>query len=156
MLAIAPFTALHHLYFYHSYQGLASWEYGTVTAAIQVALFAAVYRYSVRQDLENDQLRNAIVMAFVLIRSLVRVHGPIQCLALPLTCTCGIYCCRRVGVASSPCSLTCFIALSGGEPFEFMDWGHVGRTGDQYSRESSSIWCRGWNYGRFIETRMGL
>lgn len=95
---VAPFLAVHHFWFDPQYQSLAAWEWDTLTAVVQGALYAATYRYAIREEIvqknnttnnTNNQdlhhtIQNTVLAAFVLVRSLVRVHVPLQCLAAPL------------------------------------------------------------------------
>ena len=87
VFAIFPFTALHHFLVFPSYEGLAQWEWDTVTAAIQGAGFALVYRYALREDLELDRVSAGVLATFVLLRTLVGVRVSMECTALPLQCT---------------------------------------------------------------------
>lgn len=64
---------------------VAQWEFDTDTAAVSAGLFAIVYRYCIRQD-DNSQLNQGVVGAFVLVRTLSRVHIPTYCIAIPLRC----------------------------------------------------------------------
>jgi hypothetical protein len=107
VVAVAPFTSLHHFYFYPypDYTGLAQWEWDTVTAAIQGAVYSAVYRYSLREDVDEDKIRDGVFTAFVLVRTLVRLQVPSYCAALPLQC---------------------------GEPLEYLDWSMIGELAMSY------------------------
>ena len=77
--AVTPITLLHHFYFYPSYESLAQWEYDTGAALVQGAVFAAVYRYAIREDWDEEKLGKAVFMAFFLVRSLVGIHVPMSC-----------------------------------------------------------------------------
>ena len=96
--AVTPVTLLHHFYFYPSYESLAQWEFDTVVALIQGAVFAAVYRYAIREDWNEEKLGKAVFTAFFLVRSLVGIKVPMSCstpflfckleFAFGVSCTC--------------------------------------------------------------------
>lgn len=65
---------------------LAQFEFDTDMAAIMGGLFAIVYRYCLRQDTDNPQLKQGVIAAFALTRTLGKIHVPDYCAALPLQC----------------------------------------------------------------------
>jgi hypothetical protein len=65
--------------------GLAQWEYDTDMAAVTGGLFAVVYRYCIRED-TNPQLKQGLLGAMILIRTLPQIHIPEYCQAVPLNC----------------------------------------------------------------------
>ena len=67
-------------------QGLtAEWEFRTDMLAVCLGLFGIVYRYAVRSD-PNPQLKQGVVGAFALTRTLNLIEIPDSCGALPLNC----------------------------------------------------------------------
>jgi hypothetical protein len=81
-LATAPVA------FYHYAGNIAQFELTTDMAALQGALFAIVYRYAIRADV-NPMLNQGVLGAFVLVRTLPTIHTSPQCSALPLNCKFG-------------------------------------------------------------------
>lgn len=66
---------------------LQQWEFDVDGAAISGGLFAIVYRYCIRNDIDNPQLAQGVIGAFVITRTLGRFHVPTEaCDALPLYC----------------------------------------------------------------------
>ena len=86
LTAAAPLIAIHYLFVDHSYQSLGQWEWDTVTAALMGAAYSTVFRYSMRQDVQDSKLSFNVFAAFVVVRSLGRVTIPYECSALPLQC----------------------------------------------------------------------
>jgi hypothetical protein len=86
-IALAPVSLLHDgLLGGDAVQnGLAQWEFDTDMGSLECALFAIVYRYCIRQDL-NPQLNQGVLGAFVLIRTLSKIQVPAYCTAAPLDC----------------------------------------------------------------------
>ena len=67
-------------------QGLtAEWEFRTDMLAVCLGLFGVVYRYAVRSD-PNPNLKQGVVGAFALTRTLNLIEIPDSCAALPLNC----------------------------------------------------------------------
>ncbi|CAB9528619.1 expressed unknown protein [Seminavis robusta] len=66
-------------------KSLAQWEFDTDAGALEAALFAIVYRYCIRED-TNPQLKDGVVGAFVLTRTLTRIELPSYCSAVPVDC----------------------------------------------------------------------
>jgi len=88
-VASTPFIFLHDVLFPvdSSYtSGFSSWEFDTDMGSLQAALFAIVYRYCVREEDDNEMLNMGVVGAFVVVRTLSRVHVPSYCTAAPLDC----------------------------------------------------------------------
>lgn len=87
-LALAPVALVHDVFFLAPHvttSGLAQWEFDNDMASLVSALFAIVYRYCIRQD-ENEQLKQGVVGAFVLTRTLSRIVVPPYCTAIVLNC----------------------------------------------------------------------
>ena len=63
----------------------AGWEFNTDALAVTLALFGVVYRYATRKD-GNVQLKQGVVGAFTLTRTLNMVSLPETCTPLPLNC----------------------------------------------------------------------
>jgi len=63
----------------------ADWEFNTDMLAATLGLFGLVYRYAVRRD-GNEQLKQGVVGAFLLTRTLNLIHVPAYCTAIPLDC----------------------------------------------------------------------
>ena len=61
------------------------WEFEHDALALMLALFGVVYRYAVRSD-NNDMLKQGVVGAFALTRSLSAIELGDQCSAMPLKC----------------------------------------------------------------------
>jgi hypothetical protein len=78
-LAFAPLDLIRHG------GAMQQWEFDTDGAALESALFAVVYRYCTRED-ENPQLKQGVVGAFVIVRSLAQVRVPDSCEVFPLRC----------------------------------------------------------------------
>ena len=66
--------------------GLAQFEFDNDAAALMAGLFALVYRYCLRLDGDREQLKEGVVTAFVLTRTLSRITVAPTCQALPLSC----------------------------------------------------------------------
>ena len=64
---------------------IAQFEFDVDQISIMGALFGLVYRYAVRQD-GNPQLRQGVVGAFTITRSVATVRVSSECLAVPLRC----------------------------------------------------------------------
>jgi hypothetical protein len=83
-IALAPVALLHDCAW--NGKSIAQWEFDTDTGALEAALFAIVYRYCIRQD-TNPQLKDGVVGAFVLTRSLSRMEDlPSYCSSVPVDC----------------------------------------------------------------------
>lgn len=82
-IALAPVSLVKDLAL--SDQSLAQWEFDTDTGSLEAALFAIVYRYCIRED-TNPQLKQGVVGAFLLTRTLARIQIPSYCSAAPLNC----------------------------------------------------------------------
>jgi hypothetical protein len=72
------------------YDGLAGeswaqWEFDTDMGALEAGLFAIVYRYCIREDI-NPQLNDGVKGAFILVRALTLIKVPGYCTAAPLDC----------------------------------------------------------------------
>ena len=76
--ATAPSLLLH-------LDNIGQFEFNIDQIAIMSALFAVVYRYAVRAD-GNPQLKQGVVAAFVVTRTLGAVRVPSYCPAVPLQC----------------------------------------------------------------------
>jgi len=85
-VAVTPVFLLHHFYFFPAYESIAQWEFDTLVAFIQGAVFAAVYRYAIRDDWDEEKLGRAVFTAFFLVRSLVGINVPMSCSAPFLFC----------------------------------------------------------------------
>lgn len=84
--AVAPFGFIHNVLFDDgSSVGMAQFEFDTDMGSLEAALFALVYRYAVREDV-NPQLQQGVIGAFVLVRTLSRIHVSSTCAAVPLRC----------------------------------------------------------------------
>ena len=81
VLAVTPVLALRAFYFQEpTYEALAQLEWDTGVALVQGAVFAAVYRYALRDDgLDEIKLQNGVFNAFFLVRTLVGVRVPMSC-----------------------------------------------------------------------------
>lgn len=79
--------------------GLAQFEFDNDSAAVLAGLFSIVYRYCIRMD-NRDQLKQGVVGAFVLTRTLSRIVVPSSCTAFPLSC---------------------------GEPLDYLNWNMIGQ-----------------------------
>ena len=64
---------------------IAQFEFDVDQISIAGALFGLVYRYAVRRD-NNPQLRQGVVGAFAITRSVATVRVSSECLAVPLRC----------------------------------------------------------------------
>jgi hypothetical protein len=85
-IAVAPFGFIHNVLFNDgSGAGVAQFEFDTDMGSLEAALFALVYRYAVREDV-NPQLQQGVIGAFVLVRTLSRIHVSSTCAAVPLRC----------------------------------------------------------------------
>mmetsp|Transcript_8307 Transcript_8307/g.14894 ORF Transcript_8307/g.14894 Transcript_8307/m.14894 type:complete len:256 (-) Transcript_8307:34-801(-) len=62
------------------------WEFQLDVLALQVLLFALVYRYAVREGDDNPMQRLGIIAAFVIPRAFFMVELPQECLPGPITC----------------------------------------------------------------------
>ena len=61
------------------------WEFNTDMLAVSLAVFGLTYRYAIRED-DNNNLKDGVVTAFVLTRTLANIHVPETCSSLPLDC----------------------------------------------------------------------
>jgi hypothetical protein len=61
------------------------WEFNTDMLALSLALFGITYRYAIRTD-DNNNLKDGVVLAFVVTRTLSMIHVPDTCSSLPLDC----------------------------------------------------------------------
>eukprot|EP00467_Chlorarachnion_reptans_P014379 CAMPEP_0114492288 /NCGR_PEP_ID=MMETSP0109-20121206/3471_1 /TAXON_ID=29199 /ORGANISM="Chlorarachnion reptans, Strain CCCM449" /LENGTH=221 /DNA_ID=CAMNT_0001669113 /DNA_START=318 /DNA_END=983 /DNA_ORIENTATION=+ len=77
----------------------AQWEFDHDAVAVMLALAALVYRYAVRKD-GNMMLKQGVVSAFVLTRTLSLLKVSTTCTSLPLNC---------------------------GPPLGYLDWGMIGQ-----------------------------
>jgi len=86
-IALAPISASHDILFGEGTvaNGLAQWEFDTDTGSLQAALFAIVYRYCIRQNI-NPMLNQGIISAFAAVRTLSKVQIPDYCGFAPLDC----------------------------------------------------------------------
>ena len=66
--------------------GLAQFEFDSDMAALLGGLFAIVYRYCLRLDGDREQLKQGVVAAFVLTRTLSRITVASPCRSIPLYC----------------------------------------------------------------------
>uniref|UniRef100_A0A7S1UEP5 Uncharacterized protein n=1 Tax=Phaeomonas parva TaxID=124430 RepID=A0A7S1UEP5_9STRA len=65
---------------------LPQWEFSTDMTSLVGFLFAAVYRYAVRED-ANPNLKQGVVGAFAITRIIAKINvDPSVCTAAPLTC----------------------------------------------------------------------
>ena len=88
-VASTPFIYLHDVAVADgSANGIAQWEFDTDMGSLEAALFALVYRYAIRED-SNPMLQQGAVGAFVLVRTLSRIHVSSGCDAIPLSCKYG-------------------------------------------------------------------
>mmetsp|Transcript_35164 Transcript_35164/g.79349 ORF Transcript_35164/g.79349 Transcript_35164/m.79349 type:complete len:252 (+) Transcript_35164:17-772(+) len=62
------------------------WEFQLDVLALQVLLFALVYRYAVREGDDNPDQRLGVIAAFVIPRAFFMVELPQECLPGPFTC----------------------------------------------------------------------
>lgn len=83
--AMAPVSALHDFVLLPASNAMAQWEFDNDAASLEAGLFAIVYRYAVRTD-ENPQLKDGVVGAFALTRTLSRIVVPNYCTAITLNC----------------------------------------------------------------------
>lgn len=61
------------------------WEFNTDMLAVELFLFGVCYRYCVRED-GNPMLKQGVVGAFAIERTLSLIRIPASCSALPLSC----------------------------------------------------------------------
>lgn len=61
------------------------WEFNTDMLAVELFLFGVCYRYCVRED-GNPMLKQGVVGAFAIERTLSLIRIPASCTALPLSC----------------------------------------------------------------------
>ena len=84
-LAAAPVSVVEAL----ANGGLAGfdgqWEFNTDMLAVELFLFGVCYRYCVRED-GNPMLKQGVVGAFAIERTLSLIRIPASCAALPLNC----------------------------------------------------------------------
>jgi len=76
-VAVTPVSFLHDYFFPGSTipNGIAQWEFDTDTGSLAAALFAIVYRFSVRDGEEkNKMFPLGVIGAFVVVRTLSRVR----------------------------------------------------------------------------------
>jgi len=64
---------------------IPQFEFDVDQISIAGALFGLVYRYAVRRD-NNPQLRQGVVGAFAITRTVATVRVSSECLAVPLRC----------------------------------------------------------------------
>ena len=83
--ALSGSVAMAPVAFYHYAGNLPQFELMTDMGALQGALFAIVYRYAIRTDV-NPMLNQGVLGAFVLVRTLPTIQASPQCSALPLSC----------------------------------------------------------------------
>lgn len=62
------------------------WEFQLDMLALQILLFALVYRYAVREGDDNPMQKLGVLAAFVIPRALFMVQMPASCVAAPLNC----------------------------------------------------------------------
>lgn len=103
-LAMLPASLVHELSLRQTLSplnnnALAQFEFDSDAAAIQAGLFAIVYRYCIRED-TNPQLKEGVVNAFILTRTLSRIVVPTYCTPIALDC---------------------------GEPLGYLDWAMIGQ-----------------------------
>lgn len=104
-VAVTPILLLHHSFFYPEYESLAQWEFDTAVAFVQGAVFAAVYRYAVRDDWDEEKLGKAVFTAFFLVRSLVGID-------VSMSCSTPFLFCKSREKVSPRCSVFFFSFLS--------------------------------------------
>jgi len=63
----------------------AQWEFDVDMLALSGALFGVVYRYAVRTD-PNPNLKQGVVGAFALVRTVAAIQVPTTCTPFPLAC----------------------------------------------------------------------
>jgi ASC-1-like (ASCH) protein len=88
-IAVTPVAALHDILLPGDTidNGIAQWEFDTDMGSLAAALFAVVYRFSVRDGEEKNKMFPAfIVGAFVVVRTVSRVRVSYYCDAVPLDC----------------------------------------------------------------------
>lgn len=88
-VAVTPVAFLHDYYFPGKTipNGIAQWEFDTDTGSLAAALFAVIYRFSIREGEESNELLPLFVISsFVLVRTLSRVRVSYYCDAIPLNC----------------------------------------------------------------------
>jgi len=90
-VAMAPLAGLYDLFLYDKFatvttNGLAQWEFDCDMASFESGLFAIVYRYCIREDTTNEQLKSGVVGAFALTRALSKVVVSPYCTAITLDC----------------------------------------------------------------------
>lgn len=78
-LAFAPAALLEPSHF------TPQWELACDSLALMLALFGVTYRYAARTD-ENAMLKQGVVGAFALTRTLAALQAAPQCTAMPLQC----------------------------------------------------------------------
>ena len=82
-ITVAPVSAIHNLLLESN--NIPQWEFDTDMGSLEAALFAIVYRYCIRTD-DNDMLKQGVIGAFVLTRTLSKIEVPAYCNAIPLNC----------------------------------------------------------------------
>ena len=88
-VAVTPIAFLHDYYFPGKTipNGIAQWEFDTDTGSLAASLFAVIYRFSIREGEESNELLPLFVISsFVIVRTLSRVRVSYYCDAIPLNC----------------------------------------------------------------------
>jgi hypothetical protein len=81
----APISLLHNVVT-NNENVIGQWEYDTDMAAIIGGLFAILYRYIIRTDINNPQLNQGCISSMILIRTLPQIRIPSYCTSVPLNC----------------------------------------------------------------------
>lgn len=82
-IASAPFSILGAFLLDGGITG--QWEFSQDSLAITLALFGITYRYATRKD-SNPNLKQGVVGAFAITRTLNLIRIPSSCTAMPLNC----------------------------------------------------------------------
>jgi len=82
-IALAPASLIRDIFINGG--TISQWELDTDMGALNAALFAIVYRYCIRED-TNQQLKDGVVGAFFVTRTLSRLQAPSYCTPVPLSC----------------------------------------------------------------------
>ncbi|KAG7339561.1 hypothetical protein IV203_025102 [Nitzschia inconspicua] len=98
--AVSGGLAVTPLVFVHYFPNIAQWEFQTDMSSFEAALFAIVYRYTIRTNDNNPMLNQGVIGAFVFTRTLSTIHVSDSCSAIPLQC---------------------------GQPLEYFDWNMIGQ-----------------------------
>jgi len=77
--AVIPVLVLHNFLIDPTYESLAQLSWDTAVCVVQGAVFAAVYRYAVREDWDEVRLGKGVFVAFFLVRSLMGIDVPMSC-----------------------------------------------------------------------------